>query len=191
VLDAALRQSYAWHADGADWPLAVNLCVRDLRDPKLLGRIKGSLATWGANPDWIQFELTESSIMEDPTAALKTLGQMKDLGVRLLIDDFGTGYSSLAYLQKLPVDTIKIDQSFVTKMSTDRGSATIVRSAIDLGHDLNLEVIAEGVESEELLTQVADLGCDAAQGFAVGRPVPAEQFEQWEAGSRWHAAQNV
>ncbi|WP_332821597.1 bifunctional diguanylate cyclase/phosphodiesterase, partial [Pseudomonas sp.] len=116
VLDAALGQSYAWHQEGDHRPVSVNLSAHDLRDPKLIERIRGAFATWGAQPNWIEFELTESALMEDPVAALATLTQLRNLDSRLTIDDFGTGYSSLAYLQKLPVDSLKIDQSFVTRM---------------------------------------------------------------------------
>lgn len=185
VLDAALRQSYAWRETGYRRPLAVNLSARDLCDPKLLDRINGSLATWGAEPDWIQFELTESALMEDPARALTMLGRLKDLGVKLFIDDFGTGYSSLAYLQKLPVDTIKIDQSFVGNMTKSEDSAVIVRSTIDLAHNLNLEVVAEGVENQDTWDRLAFLGCDVAQGYCISAPIPADQLKDWEARSPW------
>ena len=148
VLEAALRQTYAWHEQGLHQPLSVNLSARDLRDPKLLERIGGSLATWGAQPGWIEFELTESALMADPVGALETLTRLKRLDVALTIDDYGTGYSSLSYLQRLPVDSIKIDQSFVTDMVTNKDSAAIVRSTIELAHILDLTVIAEGVEDQ-------------------------------------------
>jgi len=130
--------------------VSVNLSAWDLRDPKLLERINGAFATWGAQPDWIEFELTESALMEDPVAAMETLVRLKNLDTRLSIDDFGTGYSSLAYLQRLPVDALKIDQSSVT------------------------------------LTQLGRLGCDIAQGYRISRPIPAEQFSDWETHSTWH-----
>ena len=187
ILDAALGQSYAWREAGLAQPLAVNLSAHDLRDPRLLDRIGSSFATWGAQPDWIQFELTESTLMEDPVGALVTLARLKDLGVKLFIDDFGTGYSSLAYLQKLPVDSIKIDQSFVGKMTAKEDSAVIVRSTIELAHNLGLEVVAEGVENEETWTRLATLGCDVAQGYCISMPIPAEDFKDWEDRSRWHA----
>ena len=187
ILDAALGQSYAWREAGLAQPLAINLSAHDLRDPRLLDRIGSSFATWGAQPDWIQFELTESTLMEDPVGALVTLARLKDLGVKLFIDDFGTGYSSLAYLQKLPVDSIKIDQSFVGKMTAKEDSAVIVRSTIELAHNLGLEVVAEGVENEETWTRLATLGCDVAQGYCISMPIPAEDFKDWEDRSRWHA----
>ncbi|SFP84534.1 bifunctional diguanylate cyclase/phosphodiesterase [Pseudomonas borbori] len=187
VLDAALGQSYAWHQEGDPRPISINLSAHDLRDPKLLERIRGAFSTWGAEPDWIEFELTESALMEDPVAALETLTQLKNLDSRLTIDDFGTGYSSLAYLQKLPVDSLKIDQSFVIPMlSDDDDSAKIVRSIVELAHNLDLEVVAEGVENQETLTRLGNFGCDIAQGFSISQPIPGNSFRNWEALSSWH-----
>jgi diguanylate cyclase (GGDEF)-like protein len=186
MLDASLRQSYAWHEHGLAQPLSVNLSVRDLRDPHLLERIGGSLATWGAQPGWIEFELTESALMVDPVGALDTLTRLKRLEVQLTIDDYGTGYSSLSYLQRLPVDAIKIDQSFVTDMLSNKDSATIVRSTIELAHNLNLTVVAEGVEDQNTFDRLADLGCDMAQGYCISRPIPADQFQAWEAAPARH-----
>ncbi|PKO55526.1 MAG: phospholipase, partial [Betaproteobacteria bacterium HGW-Betaproteobacteria-21] len=145
VMQAAFRQSYVWRQAGLRLPLAVNLSARDLRDPKLIERVRNLLATWGGEPEGVQFELTESALMQDPAGGLESMRRLKDLGIELFIDDFGTGYSSLAYLQKLPVDAIKIDRSFVLDMLSDTDSAVIVRSTIDLAHDLDLEVVAEGV----------------------------------------------
>ena len=128
----------------------------------------------------IQFELTESALMEDPAGALETLTKLKKFGTRLFIDDFGTGYSSLSYLQKLPVDSIKIDQSFVMPMVTNSDSAAIVHSTIELGHNLDLEVVAEGVDSQAVWDHLAKLGCDIAQVYLVSSPMPVEQFNNWE-----------
>ena len=186
VLETALRQSYAWHDQGLHRPLSVNLSARDLRDPKLLEHIGGSLATWGAQPGWIEFELTESALMEDPAGALETLTRLKRLDVSLTIDDYGTGYSSLSYLQRLPVDSIKIDQSFVADMVTNKDSAAIVRSTIELAHILDLTVIAEGVEDQGTFERLAALGCDMAQGYCIGRPIPADQFAGWQAPTTRH-----
>ena len=185
MLGAAVSQSYAWREEGLDAPLAVNLSAHDLRDPKLLDRIKGSFATWGAQPDWIQFELTESALMQDPVGSLATLGRLKDLGVELFIDDFGTGYSSLAYLQKLPVDAIKVDQSFVGDMIRNSDSAVIVHSTIDLAHSLELEVVGEGVENRELWERLVSLHCDVAQGYYVSAPIPADELGKWAEQSPW------
>lgn len=185
VLGAALRQSYAWHSAGLAVPLAVNLSPHDLRDPQLLDRVRGALATWGAQPDWIAFEITEGALMDDPGGARSRLAQLKDLGVELFIDDFGTGYSSLAYLQKLPIDSIKIDQSFVGSMASDEDSAVIVRSTIEMAHNLGLRVVAEGVETHAIADQLARLGCEAAQGYCISRPMPVAQYAEWTAGFSW------
>lgn len=186
VLDEAFRQSYAWAEAGLAPPISINLSAQDLRDPTLIDRIKGLFSTWGTSPDRIQFELTESALMDDPAAAPEVLKRLKQLGVTLFIDDFGTGYSSLSYLQKLPVDSIKIDQSFVGSMLASDDSGIIVRSTIDLGHNLKLEVVAEGVESEAVWDRLAALGCDTAQGYFVGRPLPADQFRNWATHWRMH-----
>lgn len=185
VLETAFRQSHTWFESGVRQPLSVNLSAQDLRDPRLVDRIASLFATWAMPPEMVQFELTESALMEDPAGALVTLAQLKELGVELSIDDYGTGYSSLSYLQKLPVDALKIDQSFVGSMLTNAGSAVIVRSTVELGHNLGLGVIAEGVESEALWDGLRALGCDTAQGHFVGRPIPVDQFVDWEAHSPW------
>jgi len=119
---------------------------------------------------------------------LYTLTRLKDLGVELYIDDFGIGYSSLGYLQKLPIDSIKIDQSFVSGMLTNNDSAIIVRSTIDLGHNLKRTVVAEGVESQAVWERLTELQCDAAQGYFVGEPMPTEQFRDWQQRSHWARA---
>lgn len=179
VLDAALRNGFEWRERGLVQPISVNLSAHDLLDPRLIDRVADQLATWGTPAGSVDFELTESALMEDPDAALNTLHALKRLDVSLTIDDFGTGYSSLSYLRKLPVDAIKIDQSFVRGMVADRDSATIVRSTIELAHNLDLEVIAEGVEDENTFTALADLGCDAAQGFCISQPMPVGDFAAW------------
>jgi diguanylate cyclase (GGDEF)-like protein len=179
VIDAALRQGYAWREQGLSHPLSINLSARDLRDPRLLDRIGDELATWGAKPGSIDFELTESALMEDPAAALETLKRLKRLDVTLTIDDYGTGYSSLSYLSRLPVDAIKIDQSFVRSMGTSKDAATIVRSTIALAHNLDLKVIAEGVEDQQTFDTLAEWGCDMAQGYSISRPMPAGDFGAW------------
>lgn len=183
MLDAVFSQSYAWHEIGLEQALSVNLSAHDLYDPMLIDRIKGLFSTWNISPELIQFELTESTLMEEPSIALETLTKLKKLGTRLFIDDFGTGYSSLSYLQKLPVDSIKIDQSFVMPMEANNDSAVIVHSTIELGHNLDLEVVAEGVDSQAVWDLLATLECDVAQGYLISMPMPAEEFSHWE--SEW------
>lgn len=179
VLNAALGQCYAWREEGIDMPLAVNLSARNLLDPHLLERLEGLLATWGAKPEWLQLELTESALMEDPAGALDVLRRLKDMGFRLYVDDFGTGYSSLSYLQRLPIDAVKIDKSFVLGMQTDRDSAIIVRSTIEMIHNIGLEVVAEGAANRVLWDQLAGFGTDVAQGMYISAPIPSEQFREW------------
>lgn len=179
MLDAAFSQSYAWHEAGLDRALSINLSAQDLRDPRLLDRIQGLFSTWGISPELIQFELTESALMEDPVGGLEALMRLKRLDMALFIDDFGTGYSSLSYLQQLPVDSLKIDQSFVMPMIANHDSAVIVRSTIELGHNLELEVVAEGVENQPVWDRLAALGCDVAQGYLISMPMPADQFQVW------------
>ena len=130
-------------------------------------------------PEWITLEVTESAVMSEPTRALATLEALHKMGIHLSIDDFGTGYSSFSYLKKMPVDEIKIDKSFVIGMLTDSDDATIVRTVIDLGHNLGLKVTAEGTENEGVLRALAALKCDLAQGYHVSRPLPSEKFESW------------
>lgn len=180
VLGAAFRQLYAWQSAGLTMPLAINLSARDLLDARLVDRIRGHFLTWGVEPATVQFELTESALLEDPARSLETLDRLKDLGVQLAVDDFGTGYSSLSYLQRLPADSIKIDQSFVSRMMAHEGSDAIVRSTIDLGHDLGLSVTAEGVEDLETWRRLAALKCDLAQGYFVSPPIPADELAAWQ-----------
>jgi len=179
VLGAAFRQIYVWQSDGVAIPLAINLSTKDLLDARLVDRIRGLFLTWGVDPANVQFELTESALLEDPRGSLETLNRLKDLGVHLAVDDFGTGFSSLAYLQRLPADSIKIDQSFVGRMLEHEGSDAIVRSTIDLGHDLGLSVVAEGVEDQATWQRLAALKCDIAQGYFISQPLPAEEFAAW------------
>lgn len=188
VLNAALGQCYEWREAGLAVPLAVNLSARNLHDPRLLERIGGLLTTWGASPDWLQVELTESALMEDPAAALDVLRRLSKMGIKLFVDDFGTGYSSLSYLQELPIDAVKIDKSFVLDMTRNEESLVIVRSTIDLAHNLGLEVVAEGTESKEIQDQLVALGCDMAQGSYVGPPMASERFLEWQ---RQAAADNA
>ncbi len=180
ILEAAFRQSHAWQSAGQAQALAINLSALDLYDSGLVDRIGGLISTWGIAPGLIQFELTESALMADPVGAMETLTRLKRLDVDLFVDDYGTGYSSLSYLQKLPVDGLKIDQAFVTPMAVSGDSATIVSSTIELGHNLGLKVVAEGVESEAVWERLAVLGCDIAQGYLISRPMPAQQFQEWQ-----------
>lgn len=185
VLEAAFRQRFAWNESGLNVPLSINLSAQDLRDARLVNKIEGLMATWGAESNWIQFEVTESALMEDPASALETLRKLKHIGIQLAIDDFGIGYSSLSYLQNLPVDAIKIDQSFVKQITEHPKPAAIVHSTIELAHRLNLKVVAEGIENQEVLERLVEMGCDVAQGYLIGAPMPAEDFADWLQCSSW------
>jgi len=185
ALDTAARHLRDWRQHNVQVPLAVNLSVRNLRDPQLIERIDACVATWGLGPEWLELEITESAMMEDPAAMRDVLNRLSDKGFKLFIDDFGTGYSSLAYLRTLPVDAIKIDKSFVDDLVTDAGAARIVRTIIDLAHDMGFKVVAEGVENEETLNRLAALGCDEAQGYYIARPFPSGELAQWLATASW------
>jgi diguanylate cyclase len=159
--------------------LAVNLSTRDLMDQDLPIKLDRVLQRHQIDPKLIILEITESAIMDDPQRALNTLNRLHGLGVKLSIDDFGTGYSSLAYLKQLPVDELKIDKSFVMNMQSDLQDAKIVRSTIDLAHNLGLSVVAEGVETIKSWKLLEALSCDEAQGYYIAKPMPAEQFAAW------------
>jgi diguanylate cyclase (GGDEF)-like protein len=179
VLDHALTQIRDWNDHGIDLRVAVNLSVRNLYDRDLVPWLSQRLIDWGVNAALLKLEITESQLMDDPMLAMEVLGKMKSLGVSTSIDDFGTGYSSLSYLKNLPIDELKIDRSFVGNMVADDNDLTIVRSTIDLSHNLGLDVVAEGVEDAETLHLLADMGCDRAQGYFISRPVPSDDLESW------------
>ncbi len=181
VLSTGLKQYQKWRGQGTgiNFSISINLSTRNLHDPQFPRAVEDFLKEWDVKPESLEFEITESAVMADPDQALRVLNELDDIGVLLSIDDFGTGYSSLAYLKKLPVDEIKIDKSFVMNMVSDDSDAMIVRSTIDLAHNLGLNVIAEGVESREVLQILNELGCDKAQGYYICRPVPADRFIAW------------
>jgi diguanylate cyclase (GGDEF)-like protein len=179
LIETAARQCRAWHSQGHKLSVAVNLSVVNLLDLQLPVDLGHVLSEARLEPQYLELEITESTIMKDPRRALEILTRLSEMGIKLSIDDFGTGYSSLAYLKQLPVDAIKIDKSFVLKMGEDAGSATIVQSTIDLGHNLGLNVVAEGVEDEESYARLATLGCDIAQGYFLSRALPPEKLTIW------------
>jgi EAL domain-containing protein (putative c-di-GMP-specific phosphodiesterase class I) len=176
VVATALRQCAAWNEQGLDLHVAVNLTVPDLLDLELPDRIAALLDETGVRPEQLELELTESTILADPTRVREVLARFDDMGIGLAIDDFGTGYSSFAYLKRLPVRTIKIDRSFVMGMCEDESDATIVRSTIGLARNLGLDVVAEGVESNEIWEALRAEGCAIAQGYFISRPVPPEEL---------------
>jgi diguanylate cyclase (GGDEF)-like protein len=184
VLNTALSQLRHWR-DQTDQPfparlsMAINLSTRSLLDDSFPAEVVAALDRWQVPARLLELEITESAIMADPTRAHRLLTQLAAVGVKLAIDDFGTGYSSLAYLKNLPVDQLKIDQSFVLHMHHDPNDAIIVRSVIDLGHNLGLQTVAEGIEDLDTWKQLTNLGCDSAQGYFLARPMPAAQFGAW------------
>jgi diguanylate cyclase len=159
--------------------VSVNLSMRNLLDLQLPDDVHALLRQNDVPPSALELEITESMVMAEPKRTLAVLNRLNRLGVRLTIDDFGTGYSSLAYLKQLPVTSIKIDKSFVLGMAEDPGDAVIVESTVHLGHNLGLEVVAEGVETDEVWNRLAELGCDTAQGFYLSKPVPFTELTRW------------
>jgi diguanylate cyclase (GGDEF)-like protein/PAS domain S-box-containing protein len=179
VLHTALLQCRAWHQTGASLNVAINLAADMLREPELVEIVTAHLESTDALPEWLTLEVTESAVMADPEQARETLARLRRIGVRISIDDFGTGYSSLAYLRDLPVNEVKIDRSFVTEMDSREQDACIVRSVIELGHNLGLQVVAEGVEAQTTVERLAGMGCDYVQGFHFSRPLPPVEFAAW------------
>jgi diguanylate cyclase (GGDEF)-like protein len=178
VLSAAVGQCAAWNAAGFRLHVGVNLTIPDLLDLELPAHVDALLEASGVAPGQLELEITESTILADPFRVRHVLDRLNELGLRLAIDDFGTGYSSLAYLKKLPVGTIKIDRSFVMDMIESASDAAIVRSTIDLGRNLGLAVVAEGVETEAMWDALREQGCTLAQGYLIGKPVPAEELAE-------------
>jgi diguanylate cyclase (GGDEF)-like protein len=186
VLKRAIEGCAAWNRAGFDLGVAVNLSALDLYDAELPTLVSGLLHDQGLDPSKLVLEITESAVMKDAAYALKTLRDVKARGITLAIDDFGTGYSSLAHLKRLPLDELKIDKSFVVNLieeATDDG--VIVRSTIDLGHNMDLKVVAEGVESAEGYAMLKRFGCDMAQGYFISHPLPSPQLLTWMKESPW------
>jgi diguanylate cyclase (GGDEF)-like protein/PAS domain S-box-containing protein len=179
VIEAALRLNHEWQQSQCAIPIAINLSTRNLREENLLENVRYLHSIWDVEPGMLEMEITESMVMDDPEFSLRILTSLREQGIPLYIDDFGTGYSSLSYLQKLPVDYIKIDQSFVAGMAVDHDSKLIVRSTIDLAHDLGRKVVAEGVETQADWDQLVAFGCDFAQGYFIAKPMPPELFQDW------------
>ncbi|MEJ5209929.1 MAG: EAL domain-containing protein [Burkholderiales bacterium] len=188
VLEQALRDLARLHRQGHRLHVAVNLSARSLHDLGLPAAIEALLARTGMAPEHLMVEITESAVMASPEDSLAILTELDRMGVKLAIDDFGTGYSSLAYLKRLPVDELKIDKSFVLDMERNESDAVIVRSTIDLAHNLGLTVTAEGVENARVWELLGRLGCDRSQGYHMARPMPLEALNQWLATSPWAGA---
>ncbi|MGB5261749.1 MAG: bifunctional diguanylate cyclase/phosphodiesterase [Gammaproteobacteria bacterium] len=188
VLDMAVSYCKQCERAGYEISVAVNLSVHNLRDESLPDQVEDILAEHDLESHRLTLEITESAVMDDYMKSIEVLGELSDMGIELSIDDFGTGYSSLGYLKRMPVQQLKIDRSFVCDMITDRDNAVIVRSTIDLAHNLGLETVAEGVETEEVLTALGEMGCDMAQGFLISRPLPQNEFFLFLKNCEWIVA---
>ena len=179
VMRAACLQNKAWQDAGlAPMRLSVNFSARQFQQPAFISTVAEILKETNLDPRWLELELTESSIMKEPEQAIEKLHELKLMGIRVAIDDFGTGYSSLNYLKRFPIDTLKIDKTFVSDVCKDPHDTAIVRAIITLGHALDLTVIAEGVETQEQLQYLSSLGCDAVQGFLFSKSLSAPVFEE-------------
>lgn len=179
VLDKALKQNALWRAAGIELAVAVNASARDLEDGEFPDVVAQLLEQHRTSPRYLTLEITESVLMEDPEHAMETIHRLDKLGVKLAIDDYGSGYSSLSYIKRLPVAELKIDKSFVMGMANDPDDALIVRSTVDLGHNMGLSVVAEGVENAEVWDILHGMGCDLAQGYYMSKPLEPAELERW------------
>ena len=179
VIDQSLEQLSQWAKKGFFPSVSINISAQDLNNEDLFDHLTGLLASYGIEPNRIVLEITETSIMLNEEHATGMLKRLSDIGVRISIDDFGTGYSSLAHLSELPIYEIKIDRSFVEDMDTNPKHAKIVRAIIDLGHNLGLNVIAEGVSKREIKDELQLMRCDAIQGYYLSVPISPEEIPNW------------
>ena len=179
VLCQACRQNAAWQAAGAsNLKVAVNVSATQFSRPDFVETVAQALAESGLAPSLLELELTESVVMRDLDESARQMDRLRALGVSISIDDFGTGYSSLSYLWRLPIDTLKIDRSFLEEIDRDANTIPLVRAIVTLAHGLGLKVVAEGIETRHQLEALRDVGCDLFQGFLLGEPLPAEATER-------------
>ena len=179
VLNTALRNLMAWSAQGIDLGVSINLSSLTLADASYPIYVNQALATWGVAPERLTLELTESLIVKNERAAQEFFDLVRAAGCRIALDDFGTGYSSFDYLRKFPMDELKIDQSFVRGIGSDRNGLRIVKSLIEVAHTFELKAVAEGIESAQIAQSLSTAGCDLGQGYLYARPLPAPEFERW------------
>jgi diguanylate cyclase len=179
VLNSSLRQLSLWKSKGFDLRMSINLSAITMADDTFPEIVAQAMATWGVDAEKLTLELTESSIVQNETAAIDFMNRLSHHGCRLAIDDFGTGYSSFAYLRKFPLDELKIDQSFVRNCASDAGDMRIVQTLVDLAHGFGLKALAEGVEDKQTLEAVRKTGCDEVQGFFYSKALPSKDFLQW------------
>ena len=189
LLRRAIMDSKEWQNRGLSaLTVALNMSAVQLRDLRFPDKVNRILTEMGFPPEYIELEITESAVMESTTKAIRAMAALKSRGISLAIDDFGTGQSSLSYLKQFPVDTLKIDQSFVSGMCESKHDKAIVNAVIDLSHRFGLEVVAEGIETQQQLDQLNTMGCDTAQGYYLGKPMPSEEFFQWCQDEIQHSA---
>jgi EAL domain-containing protein (putative c-di-GMP-specific phosphodiesterase class I) len=188
VLTQALHDCARWRHAGVDAGVAVNISPRELSDRSIVERVLRILDEHGLPGEALSLEITENAFLRDPAHAIALLEELRAEGVRVSLDDFGAGYSSLAYLKHLPLTEVKIDKSFVLNMATEPRDEMIVRSIVELGHNLGVAVVAEGVDDEGTLERLAEIGCDVAQGYLIARPMEAERLGRWVAGAARPAA---
>ena len=179
VLDHVCAQLAVWSRAGRVLPVAVNLSARSLHDRQLGDQVREALDRYQVDASVLRLEVTESAVMSDPQRALAVLNDLVRSGIQLSLDDFGTGFSSMSHLRDLPATELKVDRSFVTDMTRNSQDHVLVRSTIDLAHNLDLLVIAEGVEDADTLEALRRLGCDVAQGYHIARPMPVDELDRW------------
>ena len=184
LITKALLQASSWGDEGLDIKMSVNISTRDLLDPDFSGFVSKRLKENNVEPEMICMEITESALMQDPVRARRTVEELHNLGVSISIDDYGTGYSSLAYVKNLPVNELKIDREFIKNMINNKQDIAIVRSTIELGHNLGLKVVAEGIEREEEMQMLKEFGCDQAQGYLISKALTASDMEAWISDNR-------
>jgi diguanylate cyclase (GGDEF)-like protein len=191
VLKHAVAQAAQWRQDGLTLAVAVNISARNLRDESLSATVLGHLRAHNLPPAQLQIEITETALMADPGRAITVLQQLRDHGVRISLDDFGQGYTSLAQLGKLPLTELKIDRAFVANMLASAHDRTIVNTVIELAHNFGLEVVAEGVETQDILTALTAIACDTAQGWVLTPAIPATELQNWIASYQEKTRANV
>lgn len=169
-----------WHDEGLNTgKLSLNLSIKQLENEGCISRIKRIISEVGIDPKYLELEITESQIMQDSEKAIKLLEEIRDIGISISVDDFGTGYSSLSYLKRLPIDKLKIDRSFIDDLPHDENDVAIVRAIIALAKSMNLEIIAEGVETKEQLEFLVDEGCPNIQGYYYSKPLPLDEYKEF------------
>ena len=179
TINAALRLIKDWPCQQVPLKVAVNLSAKVLNDPELVHSVRSALSIWGADPEQLTLEVTESALMEDMDTSFITLDELRSFGINISIDDFGTGYSSMAYFKYIPANELKIDQSFIRYMLENDMDQHIVKTVIDMAHGFDITVVAEGIEDEETYDALKQLGCDIAQGYYLAKPMPQDDFIQW------------